>query len=419
MPTKTLDLKSTKTLNSSKKKEKSEDFRKELDDKEKKSSDRDQLSGAQHTQVERRATIRKNAESSKQALHNKTQEQKGIEKAGPANTSAASKAAPVMTEIKTQMPNAQQQSDVAVDAVVAENVASTVDLSVAQMDALKKMQVAQLDQAAQFSQDGGLLSLEGMTLVNPEAVQVPMLQQNTETSSVITTEASAAMGAIAGLDNKALDSDAKGSEGDLSDLQSNSLSDSLQSAQQTGGKDKDVSFESIMKATTAAPTDAARESNVNNMIQSARTLLREGGGEMKMILTPEGLGTVDLKINVQGNEVNIEIMAQDQNIKKMFEDGIADIRGALEIQNLKIDNFKVDVSQRADLANADQQQQDTANREFARDFMNQFRGERQGMRNQSLGYDMERTPNFSKSPEGLRPAGINTAAGNGRLNLIA
>lgn len=408
MPTKTLDLKSTKPLNSSKKKEKGEDFRKELDDKEKKSSDRDHLSGAHQASVEKRSAMGKSAESSKQALRNKSQEQKGIEKTAPTNANAN----PAAVENKTQAVTTEQQATVVADGMVADNVAATVDLNVAQMESLKKMQAAQLGQA-------GGLSLEGMTLVNPETVQVPVTQQTSEVPTVMTTETSAAMGAITGVENKSLEADLKGSEGNLSDLQSSSLSDSLQNALQAGGKDKEVSFESVMKATTVAPTDAARESNVNNMIQSARTLLREGGGEMKMILTPEGLGTVDLKINVQGNEVNIEIMAQDQNVKKMFEDGIADIRGALEIQNLKIDNFKVDVSQRADLATGDQQQQDTMNREFARDFMNQFRGERQGMRNQALGYDMERTPNFSKSPEGLRPAGTNTAAGNGRLNLIA
>jgi len=120
---------------------------------------------------------------------------------------------------------------------------------------------------------------------------------------------------------------------------------------------------------------------------------------------------------VQAGEVNIEIIAQDQMVKKMFEEGMGDIRSALELQNLKVETFKVDVSHHAE-QNLNDQNQDNMNREFARDFMNQFRGERQAMRNQGMSYDMERSPDFSKSPEGLKPA-TSSVSSNGRLNVVA
>lgn len=425
---KTLDLKTVKPNLSSKKKAKDDGFRKELDEKEKKTSDRDHLSAAHQNSVEKRDPARTGAEDSKNALRSKANETKAknINEKGPQEASTSAAAAKTDGEAKMEVagepvkvaspvvaPSAEQTQQVTAEAVAASSEAQTAEL-----EALTAMAAGQ-----KIAKEG--LSLEGMTLVNPQMMQAPTAAATGAESAeapaaTLTQEISAAMSALTGQDGKSADTDKGGSEGQLNDLKSEQLNEALNSALQAHGKQREAHFETALKAAAGAPiTEGTREANVDNLVQSARTLLRNGGGEMQIILNPEGLGAIDLKVNVQGNEVNIEVIAQDQNVKKMFEDGVQDIRGALELQNLKIDTFKVDVGQRSESNHfADQQaQQENANREFARDFMNQFRGERQGMRQQSLGYDMERSPSFGKSPEGLSPA--QKVGANGRLNIVA
>lgn len=434
-PAKTLDLKSLKTDSSPKKKSKDDSFRKELNEREKKTSDRDHLSAAHHSNVERREASRKTAEDSKTALRSKSNETKAKNINAPTRESAAPKdtreeaAHPAETEVaaKTALdtktaapaatPGAVAPGDGPVKPAIAETVAQAIELQGEQLESFQNMLAGQV-----VAQEG--ISLEGMTPVQPQAVQLQAAPVATveAPSATITQEISAAMSALAGQEGQSFQSDSDSAEGSLGDLKSDQMQDMLSTAAQAQAKQKDGQFETALKAATAgsaAATEGAREANVDNLVQSARTLLRNGGGEMQIILNPEGLGAIDLKVAVKGNEVNIEIIAQDQNVKKMFEDGMHDIRGALELQNLKIENFKVDLSQRSESQQfADQQtQQENANREFARDFMNQFRGERHGMRQASMGYDMERSPNFSKSPEGLSPAQKVNA--NGRLNIVA
>ncbi|MCC6137122.1 MAG: flagellar hook-length control protein FliK [Bdellovibrionaceae bacterium] len=422
MPAKTLDLKPSKAVNTAKKKANDEGFRKELDEKEKKTSDRDQLSASHHNDIDKRQNLKKNSEPSRSALRNKVNETKGkdakatekkssvVETKSTGNAEQTQAANSEAAPVQQQQVLTPEQTKAVSEASVAAQVTDT-----AQMEALQKIQMAQ-----KFTSEG--IALDGMTLVNPEAVNANLLNPVGETSTTASVpETSAMVAPLAEAQGKSLEADlGNGSEGNLGDLKADPLNDALNSALQVNAKNKDLAFDAALKTATGAPTESVREANVDNLVQSARTLLRDGGGEMKIILNPEGLGTVDLKVGVQGSEVSIEIIAQDNNVKKMFEDGLSDIRGALELQNLKMDSFKVDVSQRAEqnLMEQQQQQQEGMNREFARDFMNQFRGERQAFRNQSVGYDMERSPDFSKSPEGLRPAQNNIGA-NGRLNIVA
>lgn len=416
MPAKTLDLKHSKANTASKKKLNEDGFQKELDKKEKKTSDRDELSAAHHNDVENRQSVKKNTEPSRSALRHKvsTTKEKNANEAEKKSGAVAPTTAKANDNTPEKAAEVQQpRFQIAEQIKVAGDVASQeINIEAAQAEALQKLQLTQ-----KMSSEG--IALEGMTLINPEMLETNLLNPPSEVSPVATTELSSAIPSLMGVENQTLEAETgKGGEGQLSDLKLDQLSDALNSALQTHVKNKELNFESALKSISSPEGQAHRGANVDNIVQSAQTLLRDGGGEMKIILNPEGLGTVDLKVGVQGSEVSIEIIAQDNNVKKMFEDGISDIRSALELQNLKIDSFKVDLSQRAEQNLMEQQQQDNMNREFARDFMNQFRGERQSFRNQSLGYDMERSPDFSKSPEGLRPANNNIGA-SGRLNIVA
>lgn len=165
-------------------------------------------------------------------------------------------------------------------------------------------------------------------------------------------------------------------------------------------------------------TDQVKKENIENLVTQASAILKDGGGEMKMQLRPEGMGTVDLKVGLQNGQVSVEIIAQDQNIKKMFEDSVFDIRSALETQNLKVDTFRVGVSEHFDQSLSQQNANQFAEREFARNFMGQFRDDRQSLRNQGMDSMINNNSPFSSKPEGLSPA-ASAKNINGRLNIIA
>lgn len=400
MPAKVLDLKSFSQKPSSiVKKGKDDGFRKELDKKQKQSNGSDVLSAGHHTRIEDRGPLSKGKQN-ESAEPKKSQSAQAVQEKTTASPST------VPTESIEKPAEASP-------AVVTEN---TMQVPATDTTEFKNMQMMALQESPVATD--GLLSLEGMELVKPQAMVTELDPALTEMPSL---DVSGKTGAL--VESMLSGSQAEFSESDLSKgsdgegLSADVLSEALNP--QTAGlhKANDVTFESVVKAAVASDVAASQEANVDNLVQSARTLIKDGGGEMQIKLNPDGLGAVNLKVGVQGGEVSIEILAQDNIVKKMFEDGMGDIRSALEMQNLKMDNFKVEVSQRTE-QNVNDQQQDSANREFARDFMNQFRGERQAMRNQGLTYDMERSPDFSKSPEGLRPAQTSTGA-NGRLNIVA
>jgi hypothetical protein len=171
------------------------------------------------------------------------------------------------------------------------------------------------------------------------------------------------------------------------------------------------------EAAVTLPTESQHKTNLDQIVTHARTFLKDGGGEMVMKLTPEGLGTVDLKVAVKDGQVSIEINTQNEHIKKMFEEGSKDLLGALEVQNLKVDSLKVNMADHIQ-KDMNMNQFNMSDKDFARNFMGQFRDERQGFRNQSLNNTMGKFHAPVNEPGGLRPSSL--AMGNSsRLNVVA
>lgn len=177
-------------------------------------------------------------------------------------------------------------------------------------------------------------------------------------------------------------------------------------------------------AALASPDAGAKESpedamNVRNLIQNAQVLMKKGGGEMKVQMHPEGMGQVDLKVGVKDGRVDVQILAETADAKRLLEKNIGDLKLNLTAQKLQVDNIKVDVSQNAE-KNLSQDQQGDLNREQARQFLGQFRDEREAMR--SGVFDLPRLRSYKPSPDTKvdidtsdKPAAKNST----RLNVIA
>lgn len=209
---------------------------------------------------------------------------------------------------------------------------------------------------------------------------------------------------------------------DLKDFssQQENLADSLTSSVSDNStlniKDKSQhQFSKILDSQMTDKSSVSSQENVNALVSNVRSVIKEGGGEMVMKLTPEGMGTIDLKVGVDSGVVSVQMTADNLDAKNIIENSMSDIRLALEGQNIKVDMLKVDIS---DTFKDLQNQQNMMDQQFARNFMGQFREDRQSFRQQSLGMDLEKFPTTANGPQGLQPAQARSV-NPGRLNVVA
>ncbi len=114
-------------------------------------------------------------------------------------------------------------------------------------------------------------------------------------------------------------------------------------------------------ATAAKPgaeTDAMKDSNVREVMNQAKYLVTAGGGEMTVKMTPEGMGEVNLKVMLDNGKINIEMNAQDKNVKKMLEESLSDLKSSLASHQMRVEHVKINNVVAVDTQNQAQFQSD-------------------------------------------------------------
>jgi flagellar hook-length control protein FliK len=182
----------------------------------------------------------------------------------------------------------------------------------------------------------------------------------------------------------------------------------------------------------APPTNEQKEVNLNQLINQAQYLIKKGGGEMKVQMTPEGLGPIQLKVDLSEGKLNIQVAAGTSEAKKMIESSLPELKSSLAAQRLSVDHIKVDV---VSAASAETQTRGEANTNSNsqhrndRQFWNQFQ---ENFGNRSSREGMWEAPDLkgyrrAKDPEPLQPLQTTSSArkalrvdgrGSG-LNLVA
>lgn len=162
--------------------------------------------------------------------------------------------------------------------------------------------------------------------------------------------------------------------------------------------------------------------NMQSIIKQARAFVDDGGGSMDIHLQPEGLGKVHLKVAVQDGQVNVEMHADNMAAKKALEEGLLDVKTALEGQKLLVETLKVEMSPdyQKDFSDLNNHMQEQANRDFAEQFLGQFKQERE----ERMGGMFDSFRNFQRGPKEpelvLNQRNPYTEKGKGRtLNLVA
>ena len=125
---------------------------------------------------------------------------------------------------------------------------------------------------------------------------------------------------------------------------------------------------------TQGPTEAERQAAVQQVLKQAQFLVKKGGGEMNVQMSPEGMGTIHLKVMLQDGKVNVQMQAETHEAKKTIESSLAELKTSLAAQKLSMDNVKVDVvgQTSTDTATQNQTQSNGQGRDQTRQFWNQF-----------------------------------------------
>jgi len=125
-------------------------------------------------------------------------------------------------------------------------------------------------------------------------------------------------------------------------------------------------------------TDAAKPMAVPDLVQTAQVMVRDGGGEMKVTLAPDGLGEVAMRVSVKEGKVNVQMITESDEAKKLIERQLGELKTSLVSQNLSIEGIKVDTA--TNIGKQMEQQYQDAQRQMAQQTLEQFRQDQQGWR---------------------------------------
>ena len=163
--------------------------------------------------------------------------------------------------------------------------------------------------------------------------------------------------------------------------------------------------------------------NAQDMVDQARVLIRRGGGEMKVRLNPDGLGQVELKVDVKNGVVNIQMVADHSEAKKALEKGIGDLKSNLALHLLNVESVKVEVAGEISKHLENAEKEENFSREFARDFMGKMRDGGQSSRDD---FESSSQQYYGQQREGVEPVQLAASdvaqknqVENRRLHVVA
>ena len=106
-----------------------------------------------------------------------------------------------------------------------------------------------------------------------------------------------------------------------------------------GTREAKGAFERLVKLDNHNPV-------TNAVIDRARMMVKEGGGEVILDLGNETLGKVELAMNVMKDRVDLRIIAASDQVREVLSQDITTLREALAIQDLNLSEVEVAVSDR-------------------------------------------------------------------------
>jgi len=176
----------------------------------------------------------------------------------------------------------------------------------------------------------------------------------------------------------------EGGESDLSDSKnpdnpelsaSNGLIDSKSLSSKLNNLDSFKAVAGASGAIVAQPTANQAADNIRWVNQQVQQLVKQGGGESKIVMTPEGLGKLQLKVELQEGKVNISMAAEKAETMQMIEKSSHLLKEGLDKNNLELGKITFDKSLSTDVRNQDFGSDSKQFQDQARGFLGNFRDE--------------------------------------------
>lgn len=168
--------------------------------------------------------------------------------------------------------------------------------------------------------------------------------------------------------------------------------------------------------------------NLNAIKDSTHLIVEKGGGTAKIKLYPEGLGELEIQVKVTGNQVSVNFIAENDEVKKLFESNLKHLSSQFKEQNLQVDQMVVQMADNKNSSSFDTRQgQEQPNINLLRDMMNQSRQESFGRQSNTY-QDFEGIRTYGRhqqTVDPISPASVATVNSRyqgqgrgGRLSLV-
>ena len=93
-----------------------------------------------------------------------------------------------------------------------------------------------------------------------------------------------------------------------------------------------------------APAQAQPSQVISQLIRAAKISMQNGREEMKILLKPEQLGWLKVKITVEGGRVTAHFGAENEFVRGVLEGNISQLQQALQNNNLRVNQIQIDVA---------------------------------------------------------------------------
>jgi len=96
-------------------------------------------------------------------------------------------------------------------------------------------------------------------------------------------------------------------------------------------------------ASSQTPTERLREMAGTELVRASTMVLRDGGGEIRLVLKPESLGSVRVRMNLVDNHIEGRIIVDSAAVKHVFDGSVDALRRALTAEGFQMGSLQVSV----------------------------------------------------------------------------
>lgn len=127
-------------------------------------------------------------------------------------------------------------------------------------------------------------------------------------------------------------------------------------------------------AESATPSTATNDPNVKEILSQARYLVTQGGGEVSVKMTPEGMGEVQLKVMLDNGRMSVELNTHDKSVQKLIQDSLSDLKSSLAAHQISVDHVTLNnkINSVETLRNSNESQNFADSKSFSDGSANQF-----------------------------------------------